>query len=90
VKAGFEFKLLGPLEVSVGGCAVPIRAAKQRVVLASLLIDTGRVVTVEQLVARLWDAAVPHGARATLRNYVMRLRQALDTTATAGPIVTLR
>jgi DNA-binding SARP family transcriptional activator/DNA-binding CsgD family transcriptional regulator/predicted negative regulator of RcsB-dependent stress response len=88
VGAGFEFKLLGPLEVSVSGCTVPIRAAKQRVVLASLLVDSGRVVTVDQLVIRLWDNAVPDGARATLRNYVMRLRQALDTTAASGPIVT--
>jgi 3,4-dihydroxy-2-butanone 4-phosphate synthase len=27
----FEFKLLGPLEVSSGGYVVPVRAAKQRV-----------------------------------------------------------
>jgi DNA-binding SARP family transcriptional activator len=36
------------------GCAVPVRAAKQRVVLASLLADPGRVVTVDQLITRLW------------------------------------
>lgn len=88
VGEGFEFKLLGPLEVSAGGCSVPIGAAKQRVVLASLLVEVGRVVTVEQLITRLWDNAVPDGARATLRNYVMRLRQALDATATTGPIIT--
>jgi Flp pilus assembly protein CpaB len=65
VRAGFEFKLLGPLEVSAGGCPVPIRAAKQRVVLASLLVDTGRVITVDQLITQLWDNAVPAGARAS-------------------------
>lgn len=88
VRSGFEFKLLGPLEVSAGGCVVPIKAAKQRVVLASLLVDTGRVVTVDQLVARLWGNAVPDGAQGTVRAYVMRLRQALDTTAATGPILT--
>ena len=88
MRAGFEFKLLGPLEVSAGGYTVPIRAAKQRVVLASLLLDTGRVVTVDQLITQLWGNAVPAGARATLRTYVMRLRQALDTTAGTGPIIT--
>ncbi|MGH3607984.1 MAG: BTAD domain-containing putative transcriptional regulator [Pseudonocardiaceae bacterium] len=84
----FEFKLLGPLEVCAGGCPVPIRAAKQRVVLASLLVDAGRVVAVDQLINRLWDNAVPDGAQGTLRSYVMRLRQALYTTAATGPIVT--
>ena len=88
VRAGFEFKLLGPLEVSAGGYTVPIPAAKQRVVLASLLVDTGRVVTIDQLITRLWDNPIPVGARATLRTYVMRLRQALDTTAATGPIIT--
>ncbi|MGH3782467.1 MAG: BTAD domain-containing putative transcriptional regulator, partial [Pseudonocardiaceae bacterium] len=88
MRAGFEFKLLGPLEVSAGGCAVPVRAAKQRVVLASLLADPGRVVTVDQLITRLWGNAVPDGAQGTLRSYVMRLRQALDITAATGPIVT--
>jgi DNA-binding SARP family transcriptional activator len=88
VGARFEFKLLGPLEVCTGGCPVPIRAAKQRVVLASLLVDAGRVVAVDQLITRLWDNAVPDGAQGTLRSYVMRLRQALYTTAAAGPIVT--
>jgi DNA-binding SARP family transcriptional activator len=88
VGAEFEFKLLGPLEVMTSGYTVPIKAAKQRVVLASLLVDTGRVVTVDQLVTRLWDNAIPDGARATLRNYVMRLRQALNMTAATGSIVT--
>ena len=84
----FEFKLLGPLEVSAGGCAVPIRAAKQRVVLASLLIEAGRVVTVDQLIDRLWGNDVPDGAQGTVRSYAMRLRQALGTAAAAGPIMT--
>jgi DNA-binding SARP family transcriptional activator len=61
VRAGFEFKLLGPLEVSTGGHPVSVGAAKQRVVLASLLVDTGRVVTVDQLIAQLWDNSVPGG-----------------------------
>jgi DNA-binding SARP family transcriptional activator len=32
--------------------------------------------------------AVPDGAQGTVRSYVMRLRQALDTAAATGPIVT--
>ena len=60
---------------------MPIKAAKQRVLLASLLVDANRVVPVEVLVTRLWDMAPPRGARNTVQNYVMRLRGAVSDTA---------
>jgi DNA-binding SARP family transcriptional activator len=77
---GFEFRVLGPLEVLRDGTPVPIRAAKQRVLLASLLVDANRVVPVETLVARLWGEVAPGAARNTLQNYVLRLRRALGST----------
>lgn len=86
--AGCEFKILGPLEVLCDGVLVPIRAAKQRVLLVSLLIDANRVVSVETLVARLWGDASPPGARNTLQNYVLRLRRVLQSTGESGPVLT--
>lgn len=77
VSVRYEFGLLGPLEVHRDGAPVPIGAAKLRVLLASLLVDAGRVVTVDALVDRLWEANPPGGARNTLQNYVLRLRRAL-------------
>lgn len=85
---GFEFRVLGPLEVLCDGGLVPIRAAKQRVLLASLLVDANRVVPVETLVARLWEEASPDGARNTLQNYVLRLRRVLVSTGESGPVLT--
>ncbi len=84
----FEFRVLGPLEVLKDGDPVPIRAAKQRVLLASLLIDANRVVPVETLVARLWGETSPGGARNTLQNYVLRLRRVLGSTEDSGPVLT--
>ena len=73
----WEFRILGPFEVLRDGVAVPVPAAKLRTLLASLLVDANRVVSIEQLASRLWGAAPPPGARATLQNYVMRLRRTL-------------
>lgn len=84
----FEFRVLGPLTVSANGQPVSIRGSKQRVLLASLVLAAGEVVTADCLIRHLWDESPPAGALATLRSYVMRLRQALGTTADSGLIRT--
>jgi DNA-binding SARP family transcriptional activator/Tfp pilus assembly protein PilF len=72
-----EFCLLGPLVVRSGGVLVPMRQAKQRVLLATLLLAADRVVPVEALAEALWGSVTPPSARNTVRNYVKRLRDAL-------------
>src|SRR5215472_16485182 len=74
---GMEFGLLGPLVVRHGGVEVPIAAARQRVVLAALLLRANQVVPIGELAEALWDEEPPATARATVRNYVKRLRRAL-------------
>jgi DNA-binding SARP family transcriptional activator/tetratricopeptide (TPR) repeat protein len=76
-----EFRLLGPLEVRRDGTPVPLTAAKTRVLLAALLVDTNRTVPVSTLVERLWGADVPAEPRNTLQKQVARLRQALGPSA---------
>ncbi|HUD37586.1 MAG TPA: BTAD domain-containing putative transcriptional regulator [Streptosporangiaceae bacterium] len=75
--AEMEFGLLGPLVVRCGGRAVPMPQGKQRGVLAALLLNANRVVTLEELVDLLWGSAPPASARVTVQNYVKRLRQAM-------------
>jgi DNA-binding SARP family transcriptional activator/predicted negative regulator of RcsB-dependent stress response len=70
-----RFQLLGPLEVVHDGKPLPIRAVKQRVVLAALLVDSNRSVPLDVLVSRVWDGSPP--SRTALHNLVMRLRHAL-------------
>jgi DNA-binding SARP family transcriptional activator len=72
-----EFRILGPLEVLHGADHVTVKAAKLRIVLAALLLNANRVVTVETLTDRLWGQDPPDGARSTLQNYVFRLRRLL-------------
>jgi DNA-binding SARP family transcriptional activator/tetratricopeptide (TPR) repeat protein len=75
--SGPQFRLLGPMEVRLGGAAVVLRAGKHRALLAALLLRPNRVVPVTELVEHVWGDAPPARTRGTLQTYVMRLRAAL-------------
>ena len=75
---GLRFRLLGPLLVErADGTPIAIGAAKLRVLLATLLVAANRVVSVDELCARIW--ADGGASRSTLQSYVMRLRRLLGT-----------
>ncbi|MFI9274499.1 BTAD domain-containing putative transcriptional regulator [Kitasatospora sp. NPDC052896] len=56
-------------------------APRQRVVLALLLVNATRVVSIDRIAAAVWDGGSPPSAAATVRTYVMRLRQVLGAEA---------
>ncbi|MGW4064026.1 BTAD domain-containing putative transcriptional regulator [Amycolatopsis sp. NPDC004747] len=72
-----RFHLLGPLTVTVGGQALPLGGAKQRVLLAHLLLNANRTVSPGQLIDTLWRREPPTSATANLQTYVWRLRRLL-------------
>jgi DNA-binding SARP family transcriptional activator/Tfp pilus assembly protein PilF len=73
-----EFFLLGPVEVRHARQDLPVGSGKQRAVLAALLLRGGRLVPADELAELLWwPKDPPPSAQVTMRNYVMRLRQAL-------------
>jgi DNA-binding SARP family transcriptional activator/tetratricopeptide (TPR) repeat protein len=72
-----EFCLLGPVVVRCGGAALPVSRGRQRTVLAVLLLNAGRVVSVAEIAETLWGSAPLPSASATIRNYVKRLRRVL-------------
>ena len=43
-----DFGILGPLEVSRSGCVVPLGGPRQRAVLALLLLEANRVVSMDR------------------------------------------
>ena len=75
--ARLEFSLLGTLRVSRDGAAVSIPAGRQRALLAALLLGGGQMRPADELIEVLWDVHPPASARASLRNYVRRLRNVL-------------
>jgi DNA-binding SARP family transcriptional activator/uncharacterized protein HemY len=72
-----EFCLLGPLVVRCGGVAVPVPRGSQRALLALLLLNAGRAVSVGEMAETLWGSAPLPSAAATVRNHVKRLRRVL-------------
>ena len=72
-----EFCLLGPVVVRCGGVALPVPRGRQRAVLAVLLLNAGRMVSVAEIAETLWGPAQLPSASATVRNYVKRLRRVL-------------
>ncbi len=84
---GVEFRVLGPLEVHSGGEPLALGGAKQRAVLAVLLLRAGEVVPLERLIDEVWGIDPPRSAAHTLESYVSRLRQLLNGT---GPILSRR
>jgi predicted ATPase/DNA-binding SARP family transcriptional activator len=69
-----EFRLLGDVEARLDGRPLDTGHARQRAVLAALLVDVGRPVPAEHLIDRVWADRPPHRARNALSAYVSRLR----------------
>ncbi len=70
--------MLGPLLVEGDGrSAITPSSPNQRTVLAVLLANQGRAVSVDALVDALWGDRPPPSAERSLRTYVSRLRQVL-------------
>ena len=72
-----DFRILGPLEVSHDGRAVPVTGARQRELLALLLLDAGHVVSSDRLMEELWGDNQPAAGATALRVRVSQLRKAL-------------
>ncbi|RGC70997.1 Regulatory protein AfsR [Micromonospora sp. MW-13] len=70
-----RFGILGPLRV--GGGEATVTAARDRTVLAVLLLRYGRVVSAEELIDAVWEERPPATARAQLQTCVSRLRRRL-------------
>ncbi|RSN15542.1 transcriptional regulator [Nonomuraea sp. WAC 01424] len=74
--AHIEFRVLGPLAVGVRDRPVRLRGLRQRSLLAALLLDAGRVVSVDRLAAAVWGEHLPDSVRTQISIHVHGLRKA--------------
>ncbi|MBE1468824.1 AfsR/SARP family transcriptional regulator [Kibdelosporangium phytohabitans] len=82
-----RFRLLGHVEAQVDGRPIAIGYAQPRSVLAVLLIEANHVVSVDQLVDRIWgERRLPRNPRAAVQHSMTLLRNAL-TPATGAAVV---
>jgi DNA-binding SARP family transcriptional activator len=79
-----DFRILGPLEVEEAGGLLPIGGAKQRALLAILLLRANEVVAKDRLIDELWGGQPPATATTALQVHVSQLRKVLDPQATRG------
>jgi DNA-binding SARP family transcriptional activator/tetratricopeptide (TPR) repeat protein len=78
---GVQVRVLGPLEVLVGGQPVEVPGTKPRVLLAVLALAAGRPVAVDTIAGAVWGDGSPANLRGSLQTYVMRLRRVLGAAA---------
>lgn len=80
-----HFGVLGPMLVEHGTQTILLRG-RQRVLLAMLLMNSGRAVSVDRLIDGLWGESPPDNSLNTLQVHMSQLRRALD--AGSASIVT--
>ncbi|WET76453.1 BTAD domain-containing putative transcriptional regulator [Amycolatopsis sp. QT-25] len=82
--SSIEFRVLGRLEVHTEGGTIALGSAKQRSLLAALLLHPGRTVPIRRLIQTLWGDEPPLSAVANLRTYANRLRGVLPGERISG------
>lgn len=73
-----NFRLLGEFEVEAGGRPVDVGYARQRAVLAVLVLEVNRTVSPDRLADRVWGEHQPRRPRDAIYSYLSRLRTALS------------
>src|SRR5712691_1460593 len=82
--ATLDYGLLGPLQVRRDGEPLPLGAAKQRALLAILLLNPNRVVSTDQLIEALWPKKPPGKPHTAVQGYVSQLRKLLEPEGKPG------
>jgi DNA-binding SARP family transcriptional activator/tetratricopeptide (TPR) repeat protein len=72
-----QFRLLGPIQVWDGDDRIDLGGAKQRALLALLLLNANRMVSRAQVIDWLWDSRAPRTAEDLVHEHVSRLRRVL-------------
>jgi predicted ATPase/DNA-binding SARP family transcriptional activator len=69
-----EFRVLGSVGAEVGGQRLDIGHARQRCILAALLVDVNKPIPLQQMISRVWSDEPPSSIRKSLASYMSRLR----------------
>lgn len=73
-----EFRVLGPIEAQDGDRLVALGPRMPKALVAVLLLEPGRVVSLDRLIDLLWGDEPPAAATAALQVYVSGLRRVLE------------
>jgi DNA-binding SARP family transcriptional activator len=76
--SALTLRVLGPLEVEVGGRPLEVPSRLERAVLVALAVRVGRAVSVDYLAGALWGEDLPVSWRKSIQVRLSNLRQRLD------------
>jgi len=82
-----RFGILGPLSISIGNRPVRIGKNRQLVVLAALLTQANKTVSVERIIDAVWGETPPATADKQIQTCVWRLRSAFDEAGAPPDII---
>ncbi|MGW6280919.1 AfsR/SARP family transcriptional regulator [Kribbella sp. NPDC055071] len=82
-----RYGILGPLRLTHSQ-GQPLKAAKPRQLLATLLLHPNRFVSTDLIADALWESSPPRSATANIRTYVRVLRGVLQDAGLPAPIDT--
>jgi DNA-binding SARP family transcriptional activator len=85
-----EFRVLGPLAVWTDGTRVRLFGPRQEKVLAALLLEANRQVSLDRLVDVVWDDDPPATARRQIQDMATRLRRTLAAAGAPDLLITER
>ena len=72
-----RYGILGRLELNDEGGPIEVTGAKQRALLAILLLNANQVVSSDTLIDALWEDKAPEGAAKALQVHISQLRKLL-------------
>jgi len=76
---GASFGILGQVQVETARGPLRLSGARERKILAVLLVGRGTVVTMDHLINAVWDERMPATVRRQVQNCVSALRRELDS-----------
>jgi len=79
-----EFLILGPTEARGDGRPLALSGPRRRALVARLLLDAGRVVSADTLIADVWGAQASPASLATLHSHISQLRKVLGACLETG------
>jgi DNA-binding SARP family transcriptional activator len=85
-----EFGILGPLEARRDGAELPLGGRNQRAVLALLLLEAGRIVSIDRIAEELYAGDTPISAVTQVHRQVSELRRALDAADAEQSVIETR
>jgi DNA-binding SARP family transcriptional activator/tetratricopeptide (TPR) repeat protein len=83
-----EFKILGPIEVMAGSERLELGGTRQQIVLAMLLLNANKVVTMDRLLEAIYGEDPPLTARSQAQISISWLRRVFALHSTASIILT--